>query len=169
VLVVAQCKALLWFAHSLTDEQRRELRSWRPIGGRVSTEEGVMCKAIEIRTVPIGVIDPNPHRDLKTYPWIESKVGQLRRSIAEVGFWAGVIARPHGNRYQMAFGHRRLEAARRNELKEVPLIVQPLTDLQMLQFMGRENGEDYSAEFLVMLNRGGLKVCRRSATKVETH
>jgi hypothetical protein len=39
VLVVAQCKALLGFVHSLTDEQRRELRSWRLIGGRVQPRE----------------------------------------------------------------------------------------------------------------------------------
>ena len=107
----------------------------------------------EIRSVPIGLIDANPYRDLGTYPWIERKVEQLQRSIADVGFWAGVIGRPKGKRYQLAFGHHRLEAVRRNKkLKEVPLIVDALTNEQMLQFMGRENGEDYNADFLVMLN-----------------
>jgi len=57
-----------------------------------------------------------------------------------------------GKRYQLAFGHHRIEAAKRNKLADVPLVVDALTDKQMLQFMGRENGEDYNAEFLVMLN-----------------
>lgn len=107
----------------------------------------------EIRTVPIGLIDANPYRDLATYPWIKHKVEQLQRSIADVGFWAGVIGRAQGKRYQLAFGHHRVEAARRNKKPaEIPLIVAALTDKQMLQFMGRENGEDYGADFMVMLN-----------------
>jgi ParB-like chromosome segregation protein Spo0J len=112
-----------------------------------------MTVHMEIKQVAIGQIDPNPYRDLATYPWIERKVEQLRHSIADVGFWASVIGRPSdGKRYQIAFGHHRVEAARRNGETEIPLIVQDLTDQQMLQFMGRENGEDYNADFLVMLN-----------------
>jgi hypothetical protein len=34
----------------------------------------------------------------------------------------------------------------------VPLYIEALDDRRMLQMMGRENGEDYSASFLVMLN-----------------
>jgi ParB-like chromosome segregation protein Spo0J len=41
---------------------------------------------------------------------------------------------------------------RREGLREIPLIVTDLTDKQMLQYMGRENGEDYNSDFLVMLN-----------------
>src|SRR4051794_256634 len=36
-------------------------------------------------------------------------------------------------------------------MKTVPLILRPLTDEQMLQFMGRENMEDYNAVFLILL------------------
>lgn len=106
----------------------------------------------QIKEVPLSLIDANPYRDLPTFPWIERKIDQLQRSFKEVGVWEGVIARPHNARFQTAFGHHRAEAARRNQLKTIPLIVKPLTDLQMLQFMGRENGEDYNADFLVMLN-----------------
>ena len=45
-------------------------------------------------------------------------------------------------------------AAARKELgtdARVPLIVVPLNDADMLRYMGRENLEDYSAQFLVML------------------
>lgn len=106
----------------------------------------------EIRDVTLSAIDANPHRDLATFPWVERKISLLRQSIKEVGFWAGVIARPKGNRFEIAFGHHRIEAGKRNLLRTVPLIVQSLSDEQMLQYMGRENGEDYNADFLVMLN-----------------
>lgn len=118
----------------------------------------------EIRNVPIGLIDPNPHRDLGNYPWMAKKLEQLQRSIKDVGFWAGVIARPKGRRYELAFGHHRIEAAKQNHLKEVPVILDDLTDHQMLQYMGRENGEDYSADLLVMLNtwEGAVKFLAKS-------
>ena len=92
-----------------------------------------------------------PYRDLVTYPWIETKIEALMRSIKEVGFWEGVIARKNGDKFQVAFGHHRLEAARRLKLTTVPLVIRGISDKEMLQFMGRENGEDYHTDFLVML------------------
>jgi len=105
----------------------------------------------QIIKVPIGVIDANPFRLLGEYPYVERKLEALQRSFKDVGIWEGIIARPKGNRYQLAFGHHRKEAARRNNLKDIPLVVRELTDEQMLQFMGRENLEDYNADFLCML------------------
>jgi ParB family chromosome partitioning protein len=105
----------------------------------------------QIVMVPVGVIDANPFRLLGEYPYVERKLEALQRSFKDVGIWEGVIARPKGNRHQLAFGHHRIEAARRNGIKEVPLVVRELTDEQMLQFMGRENLEDYNADFLCML------------------
>lgn len=105
----------------------------------------------ELMSVSIGSIDSNPYRQLDQYPYVERKLDTLIRSYAVVGMWEGVIARQNGNRYEIAFGHHRVEAARRAGLPEVSLIVRSLTDEQMLQFMGRENIEDYNADFLCML------------------
>jgi len=107
------------------------------------------AKLMMVRT---AAIDPNPHRGLAAYPWIEKKVERLVHSIDDVGLWESVIVRPKGERYEQAFGHHRVEAARRAGLEEIPVIVRDLDDADMLQFMGRENGEDYGSEFLVMLN-----------------
>jgi len=104
-----------------------------------------------ISTVSIKDIEANPFRKLGTYPYVERKIETLQRSIEDVGLWEGVIARERNDKYQLAFGHHRIEAARRNKLKEVALIVRALTDEQMLQLMGRENMEDYNADFLCML------------------
>jgi len=124
----------------------------------------------EVKQVSVTSIDANPHRDLDTYPWIESKVEALSRSIDAVGLWEGIIARPVGKRYQLAFGHHRLEAAKRNGLAKVKVIVRDLSDQQMLEFMGRENGEDYSTDFLVMLNtwEGAVNFERGCSKPIET-
>lgn len=100
---------------------------------------------------PITSIDANPFRRTGDYPFVERKIEALKRSIADVGLWEGVIARQVGNRYEIAFGHHRVEAARQSNLTEVPVIVRDLSDEDMLKFMGRENMEDYNADFLTML------------------
>lgn len=87
--------------------------------------------------VLIESIDANPHRQIDKYPFIERKIEALMRSYTEVGMWEGIIARQNGNRYEIAFGHHRLEAARRSVIGALPVIVRELTDAQMLQFMGR--------------------------------
>ena len=105
----------------------------------------------EVKNVLIDSIESNPHRSLKKYPFVDRKVDALMRSIKDVGLWEGVIARKRGSKYEIAFGHHRVEAARKCKLSKIALIVRDLSDEQMLQFMGRENMEDYNADFLVML------------------
>ncbi len=100
----------------------------------------------------INLIDSNPFRMEKEYPFVARKIEQLKRNYSDVGMWEGVIARKVDNRYQIAFGHHRIEAARQAGMKTVSIIVRNLTDTEMLQFMGRENMEDFNSDFLAMLN-----------------
>lgn len=105
----------------------------------------------ELIQVEMSRIDPNPYRMLDKYPFIERKLDAIGRSIRDVGLWESLIARPVGNRFQLAFHHHTWEAARRALLTSVALIVRDLTDEQMVQLMGRENLEDFNAEFPIML------------------
>ena len=74
------------------------------------------------------------------------------RSYADVGMWSGgVIARKVGNRIEIAFGHHRIVAARRSGFTHVDVVLMSLTDEQMIGYMGRENMEDFNAEFMTML------------------
>jgi ParB/RepB/Spo0J family partition protein len=113
--------------------------------------DAFIIEAPKLQSVTISQIDSNPFRDLTTYPFIEKKVAALQRSINTVGLWEGVIVRQVGERYQTAFGHHRIEAAKRQGLTEATLILRDLDDEQMIQFMGRENMADYNADFLTML------------------
>lgn len=108
----------------------------------------------ELRAVPLIVIDPNPFRDIDNYPLNELKVEELVESINMNGeLWEGIIARPvAGNRVQIAFGHHRLEAARRAGHVTATVILRELTDLEMLRLMAHENGENKATHFLQHLN-----------------
>jgi hypothetical protein len=107
----------------------------------------------KIVNVPLALIDSNPSRLHASYPFVEEKLDALRRSMEQdgVGCWAGIHARKVGDRYQIAFGHHRIRAASQIGLTEVPLIISPLTDKQMVQWMGRENLDEYQASFAVLL------------------
>jgi len=104
-----------------------------------------------IENVNIADVDANPFRRLGDYPYVQRKIDALIKSISDVGLWEGVIARRSNNRVQIAFGHHRVEAARQSGLTEISMIIRDLDDDQMLGFMGRENMEDYNADFLTML------------------
>jgi hypothetical protein len=105
----------------------------------------------EIVEAELGKIVANPYRRLHDYPYIEDKLAALQRSIEDVGLWPGVIARRCDSKYELAFGHHRIEAARRMKLKTATLIIRELSNREMLQYMGRENLEDYNAVFLIQL------------------
>ena len=104
-----------------------------------------------IESVSLAEIDTNPFRRLGDYPYNEKKLDELKRSISDVGLWEGVIGRRNGNRVEIAFGHHRIEAARRLKMTAGDLIIRELTDDQMLEFMGRENGEEYNTDFRCLL------------------
>lgn len=114
----------------------------------------------ELKNVKLSLIDPNPFRDgsggnppatwksvEEVYGFDERKLGELQDSFRRNGVWAGAHVRPQSGRFQLAFGHHRVEAARRLGIKEIPVVVADLSDDQMLQFMASENSEEYGHDF----------------------
>lgn len=89
---------------------------------------------------------PNPHRDFASNPLNEEKVVKLRASIRDTGFWDNVLLRKSEDKpgkYEIAYGHHRVEAARQEGLKEADFIVKKLSYDMMLEIMSRENDEAY--------------------------
>lgn len=124
----------------------------------------------QIKRVPIEKVDPNPYRIMGKYPFCRRKVEALKLSMKTLGLWESVLARetPDG-RYQIAFGHHRLQAAKEIGLVSVSLIIRELTNKEMIQFMGRENMEDYNSDFLIMLStwESGVKYVEESIRDVQ--
>lgn len=105
----------------------------------------------ELVTVDIGAIDPNPHRQLGRYKFNERKIAALQQSYDDVGHWPSIIVRRRGNRFEQAFGHHRMEAARRAGMTQVPVIVREIADIEMLKLMSRENMSDFDTTLLGQL------------------
>lgn len=74
----------------------------------------------------------------------------LVESIREAGQHAPILVRPHPDKpdhYQVAYGHRRLRAARRLE-RPVKALVRPLTDDELVLAQGKENAERRNLSFI---------------------
>jgi ParB-like nuclease domain len=96
--------------------------------------------------IRIDLIDPNPNRDFTLYPFDEGHITGLQSSIEEEGFWLGLQVRPSPvkkGRYELAFGHHRLEAAKRAGLKHIMAEILPLTDDEMARRMIVENSTQH--------------------------
>ncbi len=116
-----------------------------------------------LKTVKLSSIYANPYRNLISLN--QTKVEALCRSIRDTGFWGPTIfVREREGRYEQAFGHHRIAALRQLSVDGamVTVTVADMTDRQMIEYMGRENMEDYATNFRVLLDtllaeRGGVK------------
>ena len=86
-------------------------------------------------------IKDNPYRDKKRNPIDKELVDQLVESIDSTEeFWEGVYGRhTEDGHVEIAFGHHRVDAARKVGLKAIPITVKQLSDGEMLMRMAREN------------------------------
>jgi chemotaxis protein histidine kinase CheA len=97
--------------------------------------------------IKVSHIDANPHRDLTRNPLSEEQVAKLIDSIGRTGFWDNLVVRQHpdhSDRYQLAYGHNRLEACRRLAVEWVELPIRDLSDYDMLCCMVDENNTQQS-------------------------
>ena len=101
-----------------------------------------------LKTVKLSSLRPNPWRHFETYKLEPKKIESLSESISQTGFWTGQItARPVGDYYEIAWGHHRWTAATEvlGEDAFIDIIVEEMTDDDMLMRMARENNEVYDA------------------------
>ena len=106
----------------------------------------------ELIKVDLARIDANPFRDIESYPFDEAKIERLTESINSTGFWPNVIVRKTGTRYQCAYGHHRLNAAKRAGVTKAHVVLKELSDDEMLRMMVDENATEYGHDFFTILN-----------------
>lgn len=107
-----------------------------------------------IQMVSLKDIEANPYRNSDEYKLSEDKIAALTQSYENAGgFWDGSIqARPHPTKpgkVQIAFGHHRVEAAKRAGLKTIGLVVGPRDNATMLRMMASENQEEFRSDALL--------------------
>jgi len=101
------------------------------------THLGIRLPGQAARLVPVADVDPNPYQ-----PRTQSDPAALLEmveSVRQYGIVQPIVVRPHGHRYQLLAGHRRLEAARQAELKTIPAVVREADEQQMLEIALVEN------------------------------
>lgn len=84
-------------------------------------------------------IDPNPHRNMSRNPVQQVQVDVLLESFRRNKIWPNVVVREHQGRYQLAYGHNRLEALRQFGVTEADFIVRDIDDWGMYTAMVDEN------------------------------
>lgn len=102
----------------------------QPAGPRSSEGE-------EVLRIPVTSIDPNPLQSRTIFQ--SDKLEELAQSIKANGVIQPLIVRRHGDRYQLVAGERRWRASKLAGLTEVPVVVQNLTDEQLLEVTLIEN------------------------------
>ena len=88
-----------------------------------------------MQMVSISKLRSNPFQERKTFEGVE----RLSKSIKKHGFWGVLMAREKGGTYELAFGERRLRAAKVAGLKEIPIEVRKLSDEEMAELCVKEN------------------------------
>ena len=100
-----------------------------------------------------ALIDPSPYADrLSDGHRNDERFADLVESLKTSGQQVPVLVRPHpdparAGRYQAAYGHRRIKAAREAGL-EVQAIVRSLDDAALLLAQGKENAERRDLSFI---------------------
>jgi ParB-like nuclease domain len=90
--------------------------------------------------VDLKSLAPNPMRDFRIDPIDPAIVEQLRVSIAEDGFWGGVVCRKTADGIQIGAGHHRVQAAIAAGISRAELyVVEDLSDSDMVRIYSREN------------------------------
>jgi hypothetical protein len=110
-------------------------------------------KGVPVQMIALCDLEANPYRHMERYVISEDRVAALEQSYQNSGFWNGSLqARPHPTRngkYQLAFGHHRLEAARRQQLDAVGVVVARRSNADMLRMMADENRAEFKHDALV--------------------
>jgi hypothetical protein len=96
-------------------------------------------KENDVPQIALELIHDNPFRSFELHPIDDAQVERLMASIDKDGFWASVVARKANGGYQIAFGHHRIDAARKLGRPEVPIEVRDLSDRQMVRMLASEN------------------------------
>ena len=87
------------------------------------------------RLVPIDLLDPNPGQPRQ----VMGDLSELMASVAEKGIIEPLVVRQRGSRYQIIAGERRYHAAVQVGLREVPVVLREVDDVEVLELALVEN------------------------------
>jgi ParB family chromosome partitioning protein len=112
------------------------------LGPRSPSVEAVAPAEVQPRTeellqVSVDLIDPNPLQARTVFQ--TERLQELSQSIKVNGVIQPLVVRRRGGRYQLVAGERRWRAAKMSGLTRVPVVVQEISDEQLLEVTLIEN------------------------------
>lgn len=108
--------------------------------------ESCVENAVEIQTVAIETIVPNPFQPRKIFN--DEALQELSNSIREYGIIQPLLVRRTDNGFELIAGERRLRASKLAGLPEVPVIIRDLDDKEMAELAMIENLQREDLHFL---------------------
>jgi ParB family chromosome partitioning protein len=87
------------------------------------------------RVVPIDLLDPNPNQPRQ----VMGDLSELMASVAEKGIIEPIVVRQRGGRFQIVAGERRYHAAVQVGLRDVPVVVREVDDVEVMEIALVEN------------------------------
>ena len=105
--------------------------------GGILDRIGEVSSAVELRDLLIADIQPNPFQPRQKFK--SESLEELASAISSQGFYGHLVVRPQGRGYQLAYGERRLRAAKLAGLSTVPVHVRDLSNNQMVEIALTEN------------------------------
>lgn len=120
-----------------------------------NTETQLRPHEQQIHRITLDLLLDNPYQPRETIA-MDDELRELAESIKTHGFQGAIPARKHPARegyYQLAYGHRRREAARLAGEPDLPIIVQNLSNRAMAGIAGIEN---IHRKDLTLLEQGKL-------------
>lgn len=105
--------------------------------GGVLDKIGADLPAVAVQELPVAQIQPNPFQPRQQFA--PESIEELAASLRAHGFFGHLVVRKKGRGYQLAYGERRLRAAKLAGLDALPVQVRSLSDKQMLEIALTEN------------------------------
>lgn len=87
------------------------------------------------RLIPIDQIDPNPNQPRQ----VMGDMSELMASIAEKGIIEPIVVRQRGSRFQIVAGERRYQAAVQVGIRELPVVIREVDDIEIIEIALIEN------------------------------
>lgn len=119
--------------------RRKKLALGRGLGALIPEEgpEPTPAAGGELFRCAIELIRPNPFQPRRRFA--EEAIAELAESIRAQGILQPLIVRRADSGYELVAGERRLRAARRAGLREVPAVLKEVSDDQLLEMSLVEN------------------------------
>lgn len=121
------------------DDENEEPQAF---GGKLRQDMEVAAARLPIQELDLDNLVDNPYQYLAQRTYDDDSMQELVDSIKNNGFYGALLARRKSGaitKYEVAYGHRRKEAASRAGLKTIPVKVIDLSDIEMARIMASEN------------------------------